>query len=433
MLGTAGPRLLRQSGRAELTGDLLLMCTNGSGPRTVNFTLYLANTQVASRILSASMVPEATEALLLVDEPIRGEGSTAPVPCPASAVCQDANVYQGRLGGPNSLVFTNVKLNVPAGGMQMLRFTNIRVDARQLGASAPYGPPVQAMAALTSSDSALKFESSPVPVGFNLPEMEWQLREKTNESELSAPVALSQCTPNNAALARNRFSPSVPDGVSFVVRLQEFLSPSAFRKLTIGSAPSADMRPAPAAQNVPGALYDTESGFLDPAYPATDGMNQAGLATQATRFIVRFRVSGKGIQIHAPLYESGRNASNSRVRLVAGNQDGASPVYGALRSFSSFNNGLSYAPDMSYVYEVTASGDLGPYSLDSIDLPFVIAHAGGAAVSPGEVRASVNLAPVATNRRLGQLAVPRFADLDDWRDVAVVAPCANAQSRRSWR
>lgn len=209
------PAMLRYNGRAELTGDLLLMCMNGSGPRTVDFTVFLSNTRATSRLLNPAAA--ATEALLLVDEP----GAQAAVPCPASQTCENANVYQGRLAGQNSLVWPNVKLNVPPGGMQVLRFTNIRVDASLLGVPSSTAPPIMTYATLAASDPALNFNPGPVVVAFSGEGIHWQLRNAANSEELTAPLAFNQCAAYNEPLARNPFSTQVPDGVSFVVRVSE--------------------------------------------------------------------------------------------------------------------------------------------------------------------------------------------------------------------
>jgi hypothetical protein len=48
-----------------------------------------------------------------------------------------------------------MKLNIPAGGMQMLRFTNIRTDASALGFPSPTAPPIMAYASLVASDPAI--------------------------------------------------------------------------------------------------------------------------------------------------------------------------------------------------------------------------------------------------------------------------------------
>lgn len=419
------PAMLRYNGRAELTGDLLLMCMNGSGPRTVDFTVFLSNTRATSRLLNPAAA--ATEALLLVDEP----GAQAAVPCPASQTCENANVYQGRLAGQNSLVWPNVKLNVPPGGMQVLRFTNIRVDASLLGVPSSTAPPIMTYATLAASDPALNFNPGPVVVAFSGEGIHWQLRNAANSEELTAPLAFNQCAAYNEPLARNPFSTQVPDGVSFVVRVSETGSQD-LRAMTISSAPapSAEVRPLPEAQHVPGLMYGTESGFYDPAYPAAGGMNGAGLATQATRFIVRFQVPAGGMQVHAPVYELGRNSSNSRVRLIAANRDGASPFYAALPVFSPFNGGLFYSRQVSYVYEVTARSTPSPYLLDDIDLPFVIAHPGGSSVKPGQTQVSVELAPLSGDHRPAEeIWTPRFKDSGDWRPVAVLDACTGASGR----
>lgn len=65
---------LRSEGYAEMTGDIVLVCTGGSPLATgttiptVNITVYYPGT-VTSRLLSTSTGVNASEAILLIDEP----------------------------------------------------------------------------------------------------------------------------------------------------------------------------------------------------------------------------------------------------------------------------------------------------------------------------------------------------------------------------
>ena len=74
---TATPLQVRYEGLAELLGDFVLNCTGGTPTdpgapaQKVNIQLFLNTPTVTSRVLNTAT--GATEALLLVDEPLPGE------------------------------------------------------------------------------------------------------------------------------------------------------------------------------------------------------------------------------------------------------------------------------------------------------------------------------------------------------------------------
>jgi len=100
---------LRAEGYTELTGDIVLICSGGSAPAsgtntpipTANFTVFL-NTAVTSRLLGNGGQTNASEALLLVDEPgssVGGYGTTVPqTPC-ASLSTTGGVTFGAGLGG----------------------------------------------------------------------------------------------------------------------------------------------------------------------------------------------------------------------------------------------------------------------------------------------------------------------------------------------
>jgi hypothetical protein len=237
-------------------------------------------------------------------------------------------------------------------------------------------------------------------------------------------LPLSQCVPVNRPLALDAASTSVPDGVSFVVRVREqdsFLG--EFKNLSIFSVPVPDVnfRPAAEPQNVPGTIYDRETNFYNPAFPAAGGLSTAGLATQATRIMVRFNGPAGGVQVHAPIYERGRGPADSRVRLVASGPDGGSLSYVPLGPLSPLNT--YYSTAQLYVYEFTAKAPQS-YEIDTIDLPFFLAHTGMPYVSTGLTTVNVTLAPISSDGSPFATYIPRFADMSFPVPVADLAACA---------
>jgi uncharacterized protein (TIGR03437 family) len=150
----------RFEGVTEMTGDLVVKCTGGTPTAagtqvpTTNITVTL-NTAITSRELSDG----TSEALLLIDEP----GPNVPqLACVPSLVGQcnvllgtgngvgtyngtagRANVYQGTQNGPDSVVFYGVAFDPPGtDSFRILRATNIRGNASQLGAAGPSTTPI---------------------------------------------------------------------------------------------------------------------------------------------------------------------------------------------------------------------------------------------------------------------------------------------------
>ena len=182
---------LRAEGITEKTGDLVLNCTGGTpvapgsfGPplvnaaQKVNIQIFL-NTSVTSRILSTSN--NASEALLLIDEPQATQQKVCPVPpsgpnscnvignganaqspylpppnVPASAATP-YNVFQGQQAGSNSIAFLGVPIAPPGtmGGTRVFRITNVRGNANALGVSGANAPPTPMIEVISVSPSTL--------------------------------------------------------------------------------------------------------------------------------------------------------------------------------------------------------------------------------------------------------------------------------------
>jgi hypothetical protein len=414
---------LRSNGRAELVGDLVLTCT-GSGTTDVFVSM---NAPVTSRAFDSGS-PPAAEALLLVNEPGSGLMGTvsAQVACDAvsarSGSCPvGANVIQGEIVGVNHLAFRNVPV-APMSGLAVgvLRIANLRIDASTV--------PLVGVAPVMGAVSATAFSISgnPAPVvGFvQNPTTVQLLKPDLSGPVPSGGIAVNGCTPLNQPLASNPASPNAPDGVSFVVRIKENFA-TAFKTMVAFASPVPDgnSRPLAAPQDVPGWIYNTESGFYNPAFPTTGGpgvagfptsggLSVAGLATQATRFLIRFQGLAGPMQVHAPVYERGKGAVDSPVRLVSAGSDGNGwPDYGPLGPLSALNT--YYSPGMIYVYEVTGiAAGVNVNAVDSIDLPFYLAYAGpGGVPSGGQTTVNVTLAPTTGDGTPGWRIVPRFADV----------------------
>jgi uncharacterized protein (TIGR03437 family) len=422
---TSNDPTLRSQGRAELIGDIVLTCT---GTATTNVVVIVPSAPITSRALTHDS-PPASEALLMLNEP-GIPGFTSPqVACDAAsnralACPAGANVFQGEVTGTNELTFRNIPVTstifsngTPA---TVLRITGIRIDASGFS----NGSAVQAIVAL--STFAVNY-SEPI-VGFTTD----ALASQVLLPDLSAPVPtggvpVNACGPLNQPLALNPANPSAPDGVSFVVQLSEKNNfANAFKLRTDpsvagpGFAPDVNTRPVPKPQNFPGTIYNGETVFYNPAFPTTGGLNTAGLATSATRFLVRFSNVPAGVQIQAPVYENGKGLTDSPVRLVSAGTDGGSLDYTPLGPLSTLNT--YYTPGMIYTYEVTAiQNGVSGVAVDTIDLPFYIAYAGPSPLTggaAGTIAVNVSLGPISNDATPNGTYVPRF------KDVSVPMPVA---------
>src|SRR5436305_56902 len=254
---------VRSEGKSELVGDIFLTCTGGAPTGTGvniptrNITLTF-NANVTSRILGAG---NASEALLLLDEPNAfqpGQFACAQATCTSVGgfpygtspleigFVFNANVFQGAVGtgtAANTITWSNVPVDPPgAEGTRTFRFTNLRLDASK-------GTPLQliGISSLTTMDG-------PVTVATPVFSMTAAVRDAA--SATAAPqgvsVALAAAGAPATRVATLRFNPIV----------------GATRPRTEAFSSSVDVSPPPTPQNFPGGIYDSESGFYNPAFPA---------------------------------------------------------------------------------------------------------------------------------------------------------------------
>jgi hypothetical protein len=99
----------------------------------------------------------------------------------------------------------------------------------------------------------------------------------------------------------------------FQIRFTEGFA-SSFKRRNIALTPNTyDVTPHP--QNVPGTVYNTETGFYNPAFPSTNGMNKSGLADFGTRILLRFNNVGVDVRlllpVVVPLVISGTSTSST--------------------------------------------------------------------------------------------------------------------------
>jgi large repetitive protein len=318
-VNTSNTPTLRSEGITEQVGDIVITCSggpvlpNGTAVSQVNITVSLS-TQVTSRLIGTV---GASEGLLLIDEP--NSGLYAPVPgfgpaqpfdpcptptsggCTATVLSQQGspspgapltpyqtavvssddapvpapNVYQGVVAG-NQITFFGVPVLPPGtNGNRVFRITNVRINASGIGGGSAAGSlPVQA-SILTSNPSALPITNPTPIVGFV---------EKSLTTS-STTGSFAQCVPQNLSQAG-------------VLTFTELFAGAFKTRVDPTVSTQTNGQGNALVQNVPGTIYEGESGFTLSVNGGT-----AGLADYGTRFTAVFNnLATPGAHIYVSQY-----------------------------------------------------------------------------------------------------------------------------------
>jgi hypothetical protein len=459
------PPTLRAEGLAELVGDLVLNCTGGTPtaagtqvPR-VNIQVFL-NTNITSRIVGT----DASEALLLIDEPAPSTIAQGGFqnPCTSTAGCSHIgvggtglpyatagndgasppvrvhNVYQARPAGPNSVVWLGVPVDPPGTtATRILRIKNVRANANQLGVSGTLIPTQIVMFISISGETSVALNNPQQIVGIVQPGLTVSWRNACSTDSLpGAGASFLQCVSVNSSLAGD---PTAAFGTTaFRIRFTEGFATS-FKKRNVATTPVTPTAVAnqatPTGVDPPpgsGLLYNTETGFYNGDFPATNGLNVAGLADTGTRFRVVFSNVPAGVQVFVGTRQIATTESTV-LHLVTTDASGA----GAYSAVSATSTGTDQCPVTYSIAPVTISGgtgiavwevvDTNPLLPGRVEVPVVIAYrANTAAGLPGlgTMTAAASFAPISTVATQSATApLPRFADTGAARNVVVINPC----------
>ncbi|MBZ5585814.1 MAG: DUF11 domain-containing protein [Acidobacteriia bacterium] len=284
---------VRAEGFAELVGDIVITCTGGYDlpvgsliPQT-NLVVNLT-APVTSRLYSGQWA----EPLLLIDEPhsgIQGTASNMRACEDPNGICNvykteviggdfdgsegHPNVFSGQVNG-NQVMFPGIPVAPPvtSGYMTVFRITNIRVNANALGSGGGIGV-VQAYLSV-SGGASLPISSSPLSVAFVQTSLTPTLL--TPDASGAGSAVTVGCASGTQRLGVLNFSENFP---------------SAFRS-RVGVNPNtgwipwvdSDTAATPQAQDIPGTLFNAESGFYAPSLTApTVDFTTVGLADTGTR------------------------------------------------------------------------------------------------------------------------------------------------------
>jgi hypothetical protein len=367
----AGTPSIRAEGVTELVGDVIIRCQGGTptpaGENLRQVTIQIFSSpsiNITSRVQDSSF-GGFSEALLFVDEPAvtpldlqticgstvfpysvpvgsgqpvvtgvcgavsgsptsNGVGTYDPTVANTLAGTSRGNAFQGRQASPNSLIWQGIPFDPPGTlGERVLRITNVRVNASQLGV--PAGS--QASVALVISTSASGV-LNPIALPITNPAPTVAIAQNSLTFSVNVTSGRTnnclQCENANRAFAGNPTeslgSTTTCDGQFIELRYTE-LFPQVFRRrnqaqptppLTGTNNPSPLER-----QDTLGLIYQTESGFYKAAANATDtnrwptslssldntsviagqGGGTLGLADHGTRLIARFNNVQNGLQV----------------------------------------------------------------------------------------------------------------------------------------
>jgi hypothetical protein len=414
------PPIVRAEGLAELVGDVVLQCTGGiptllglDVPR-VNFRIFL-NTTVTSKLLSGAW----NEALLMIDEPQNDNPATPQDEGNGQRICTSIggctapigigkepginykyaafNVWQGtrvinNVGDPNggnTVEWLGVPIDPPGTqSVRIIRITNVRANAAERGIGSGLIPTQLTMFISATGSTGFPITNPTVQVGFIQAGLEFSA---------SGNVNFLQCE-----------SPNQEQSVTFSERFA-----TAFKRRNTATALEAPT--ALANQNIPGAIYNTETGFYNSSFNATNGANIAGLATQGTQLMATFKNIPDGVTLSV----TNRNTGGANYATLA---NGAPMSWSAASGWSELSISGNQA---SAVWEII--GD-NPVSNDWVRFGVAVDYTpnqGAGLPSLDQATVAGSYAPISSITGASSVApVPRFVDTGEDQPYFEIISCA---------
>jgi hypothetical protein len=471
------PTIVRAEGLTELVGDMLLNC-NGGTPTLAgaaiplsNVTIFL-NTNITSRLLGSGNLSEAT---LMIDEPHpasaaavpnnsvvlppagspqqelcteNGQGNSCPmtgtfvgVPSPSpydpsveGRSTSAFNVFSGQQNSASSVVFLGVPIDAPGtAGTRVIRITNVRANAFQLGVSSTLIPTQITMYIAVNGSQQVTINNPTQTVAFI------QIGLVVGGQTAS----FLQCNSNNTGLVGGSGSPS-PD---FYIQVSEGFA-SSFKRRNIALTTNGILSPSPVDQNVPGYPYNTESGFYAPEL--FTGTPIVGLADTGTRILLRFNNLGAGVRVFVATtasldlpgstystqtpsspaqppagVQTASGLANGQLTLVTSDVTGAGgPGFSAVSGTGGIAE-VSYSGTTGYAtYEVVNSDPNTPETaFINVYVGFVSATANNLP-APGASTVNVSFAPLSNVGTASSTdPIPRFGDTSTPRAAFTINLC----------
>jgi len=424
--------LVRAEGLAELVGDVVLNCTGGTPtlPGTtnpinvpkVNVRIFL-NVNVTSWLLDTN--GNWSEALLAIDDPlpinqvpcpagsgigtncsIRGTGATTGVDY-RNAVQGGIvyNVFQGQWISPNQLEWLGVPIDPPGTqGTRIIRITNVRANANQLGVSGTLIPSSISMFISATGTTSIPINNPTQVVAFVQDGMTFSVVQGTKFLQCESAGEDDPCNADIYLRYRENFATAfkVKGGI----------------------------------QDMFGQVHNTENGFYNPALSNSHGINRAGLSSQGTRLLARFNAVPSGITLRA-YTRSIDNASTTNGGTACGSDFASNNIAWRVNDADSVGAGGSPSGTADWAtlslgsgagsstYEVTQDS---PFTNDSIYVAIdVVYTANTTSGIPALGTATVNgsYAPLSTVVLASSTAPrPRFFDDSSAIDIFTINSCA---------
>jgi len=498
----AVPPQLRTEGLTELIGDIVLTCSggsplaSGSTVPTANITVSLG-TNVTSRILTTGSLnggptQSISDALLLIDEPgsgiplplneqglsIGGQGigpaagqnpclgpaGTFPVVGAGPGGCPQivnnlvvpntgggtipvmsgpgstapSNMYLG-LVNANQVTFNGIPILPPvtAGATRVFRMTNIRANVNGLGGGLLNGITQLVASVAISGSTALPVNNPVIVAGFIQPGLTTSVSSVTH--------SFLQCVNENiTGAAVLKFSENF--GTAFKTRVAP-----------VGVNTNGQTGIPTALQNIPGTIYNSESGFVIPVNffgnlgGFVNGQVQVGLADYGTRLKAVFNNVPAGVAIYVSVTNvpsltaanTARPAGNSTTSfafLVNGETtpdgNGAAPELGPTAAANGNTTGLAQVlisgGSGTAVWEVENTNPAASESFTFGVWTSYTANQNQGIPATGTITVNQSFAPTpgpatftaaAGASASGSLSLPRFADTSTARTLYSIGLC----------
>ena len=470
MVTLESPTTVRAEGVTEQLNDLVITCTGGQPTPsglpvpTSNFQLLLngnvSNPNITNRLDASPYV----DAFLMIDEPHSVANPNVPLlactdTCTILGTGTGAGTYNGTAGRPNvfpayavaglqnSIAWLHVPMDPPgASGVRTIRITNVRANAASLSLAS--GNQVTGYLALNGGQQ-VTISNPTQTLSFVQPSL----------SASSTIANLSLCSAANPSIAADSTKPldsGGQNGAQFSVTLSEGFA-NAFRAKntaqTIANAPNGGVFPAPAYpvdvnQNIPGFVYNTETGFFNfgqdpvpavtnPAIPftanfsAVGGLEMAGVATQGTRLFVQLSGVPSGLKLFVPVQiallstdVSNLNQPTGTAVLVATDATGAGSYSQVVGNSSGLAPMQISGTTALAVYEVIYAD---PAHKEALTVPIAAAYGSGQLASLPQTAITVmtGYAPISSIAGIGDSTVPlpRFSNAANSQTAYSVDSC----------
>lgn len=483
---------IRTEGVTELVGDLYVQCRGGD-PTPANQNLRQVNLQITapsgigitSRVLANNARGNFSEALLFIDEPSPSDqiicgspaypysvpvGSSQPVlsgicaahagtgngigtyhpqaPAPNLVIggvswpTYRGNAYQARQFANNSLIWEGIPFDPPGDlTVRVLRFTNIRINANQLGVLPGNHAFVQFVLTVSTSglenpisvpisNSTVTIADAQPSLGFSVIDPLNCLQEQSANGDFAADSSKPLATPGSSC-----------DGVTTKLRFTEISFPSTFRRRN-DAHPTSSTPPAPIRQDTMGVFYQTESGVMKAAangnrWPslaangsliAGNTAGSLGLADHGTRLVANFTNVQNGVQLWVETAPSITSLSRSSpytsgfARLVA-SPEGA---FQAVASGSSQLGGIAQVPIAAgagqAVWEVIETDTTEFERMDSRVVVAYVSNPSANLPALGTLLAGAMFAPASAAPAASSAPIPRFAGEPNARTLLSIYP-----------